>query len=350
MFDFSSVRIQNMVIHKVGNKLRDEGVFVSPNVYDMKDSNVEELLLKYFLSPFKDSALYNFDVDLSNLYLSVSRIFSSHGEFYDESVKILNHLYNKSSHPQIRGGEFYMVHFVDCIINDCRTDAIGIFKTEKKETYLKITQCPNELIVGSEKCINVKKLDKGCIIFNTNCSDGYRVAIVDNAKKSSVDDYWKEDFLQVVNVQDDYFQTENCLAVCQDFVENIYGEIYQADRKEKVVMMNDVIDYFNIRNEFDLDDFAHDVIKEPELIEQFKEHKQNFAINQGIESTDCFTISTSAVKAVKRKFKSLIKLDTEFEIKVKNPNPETGNMQYLERGFDEGKGMNFYKVYFNVEE
>lgn len=353
MFDFSNVTLENLIIHKVGNKLRDEGVFVSPSEYVMKDGNIEELLLKYFLSPFKDKALYKFShesgIDFNEIYNSVSNIFSNRDSFYDESVNILNHLYQVSSHPQIRGGEFYMVHFADCIINDQRTDAVGIFKTEKKGTYLKITKYANEFMVGSEKCIDVKKLDKGCIIFNTNRPDGYRIAIVDTAKKGDEATYWKEDFLKLSNVQDSYFHTENCLNVCKDFIENIYGEVYQADRKDKVVLMNEAIEYFDKHVEFDLDSFVQDVVKDPELIEKFKEHKQNYDINQGINTVEQFSISTPAVKIIKRKLKNLIKLDTDFEIKVKKSSSDDNNMQFIERGFDDGKGMNFYKVYFNAE-
>ena len=355
VFDFASVNLEKLIIHQVGNKLRDEGFFASPSEYEMKDSNVEELLLKYFLSSFKEKDFYKFfhetDLHLNELYMYISNIFINRSSFYEESVNILNHLYNKSSHPQIKGGEFYMVYFTDCIVNEQKTDAIGIFKTEKKETYLKITRYADEFFVGSEKCINVKKLDKGCIIFNQNSEDGYRVAIVDNVKKGNEEAlYWKDEFLQLTNVQDGYFHTETCLTVCQDFVENIYGEIYQADRKDKVVFMNEAVAYFDTHNEFELEDFVQEVVKEPELIEQFKEHKQNYDLNQGLDTTERFNISTPAVKTMKRKFKNLIKLDTEFEIKVKNPSAETGNMQYIERGFDEEKGMSFYKVYFNVEE
>lgn len=354
MFDFASVMLEKLVIHQVGNKLRDEGVRISPTVFEMKDGNVEELLLKYFLSSFKDKDSYKFfhenDIHLNEIYMSVCNIFVDHNKFYDESLKIVNRLYNKSSHPQIRGGEFYMVHFTDCVVNEQKTDAIGIFKTEKKDTYLKVSNYGNEFIVGSEKCINVKKLDKGCIIFNTESADGFRVAVVDNIKKGHEEAlYWKDDFLQVTSVQDNYFHTEKCLMVCQDFVENIYGEIYQADRKDKVVLMNDAVAYFDTHNEFDLEDFVQEVIKEPELIEQFKKHKQNFDINQGLDAVEAFSISTPAVKTMKRKFKNLIKLDTEFEIKVKTSG-DGGNMQYIERGFDEEKGMSFYKVFFNTEE
>lgn len=355
MFDFSNVVLENLIIHKVGNKLRDEGIFVSPTEYEMKDGNIEELLLKYFLSPFKESTIYKFfhkiDIHLNELYMHVSRTFLDRSSFREQSANILKYLYEKSSHPRIKGGEFYMVYFKDCIINEQRTDAIGIFKTERKETYLKITKYADEFFVGSEKCIDVKKLDKGCIIFNIDSEDGYRVAIVDTVKNGYEEAlYWKDDFLQLTNVQDGYFHTKNCLAVCQDFVENIYGMVYQADKKDQVAFMNDAVSYFDRHSEFDLEDFTQDVITEPELIEQFKGYKQNYDLNQGIKTVEQFSISTPAVKNIKRKLKSLIKLDTEFEIKVKNPGAETENMQYIERGFDEEKGMNFYKVFFNAEE
>jgi len=355
MFDFSAVNLENLIIHQVGNKLRDEGIFVSPAVCEMKDGDVEELLLKYFLSSFKDEAFYKFfhetDIDSNELYMYISSIFVNRDSFYSQSINILKHLYEKSSHSQIKGGEFYMVYFTDCIVNGQKADAIGIFKTEKKETYLKITRYANEFVVGSDKGINIKKLDKGCIIFNIDSSDGYRVLTVDAVNKGNNEAlYWKDDFLQLTNVQDGHFHTENCLAVCQDFVENIYGEIHQADRKDKVVFMNEAIAYFDKNSEFNLESFVQEVVKEPELMEQFKEHKQNYDSNQGFNIAESFQISSPAVKSVKRKMKSLIKLDTEFEIKVKNLTSETDNMQYIERGFDEEKGMSFYKVYFNVEE
>jgi len=355
VFDFSTVNLEKLIIHQVGNKLRDEGLFVSPTACEMKDGDVEELLLKYFLSSFKEETLYKFfhetDIHLNELYMYISSIFVDRDSFYTQSVNILKHLYEKSSHPQIKGGEFYMVYFTDCMINEQKADAIGIFKTEKKETYLKITRYADEFLVGSEKGINIKKLDKGCIVFNIHSTDGYRVMTVDVVNKGNNDAlYWKDDFLQLTNVQDGYFHTENYLTVCQDFVENVYGEIYQADRKDKVVFMNEAVAYFDKHSEFNLENFVQEVVKEPELIEQFKEHKQNYDSNQGLSTTENFSISNPAVKTMKRKFKNLIKLDTEFEIKVKHSTSEAGNMQFIERGFDEEKGMSFYKVYFNMEE
>jgi hypothetical protein len=63
-----------------------------------------------------------------------------------------------------------------------------------------------------------------------------------------------------------------------------------------------------------------------------------------------FSISNPAVKSIKRKIKNLIKLDTDIEIKVKAPSAEASETSYIERGYDELKGMHYYKVFFNEEE
>lgn len=355
MFDFSTMSLEQLVIHQVGNKLRDEGVFFSPASYEMKDGNVEELLLKYFLSSFKEKVVYKFfhetDIHFNEVYMYVSSIFVNPETFYEQSLSIVKHLYEKSSHPQIKGGEFYMAYFKDCIVDDQKTDGIGIFKTEKKDTYLKVTKYTNEFMIGSDKGINVKKLDKGCIIFNVRSTDGYRVAIVDTVNKGDNQAlYWKDEFLRLTNVQDEYFHTENCLQVCKDFAETVYGPLYQADKKDQVVFVNEAVAYFDKHNQFHLEDFVQEVVKEPELIEQFKEHKKNYESNQGFVAAEDFGISAPAVKSAKKKFRNRIKLDTEIEIKVKSPTTEPGNMQFIERGFDDERGMHFYKVYFNEEE
>jgi hypothetical protein len=346
--------MEDLVIHRVGNKLRDEGFVVAADTYTITDGNVEELLLKYFLSSFKEKVLFKFfhetDIHLNELYMYASAIFINRETFYEQSVNILKHLYEKSSHPQIKGGEFYVAYFSGCMVNGERVDALGIFKTENKENYLKVTGNRNVMNIDADKGINIKKLDKGTIIFNSQSVDGYRVAVVDNVNKGNNEAlYWKDEFLRLTDVQDEYFHTHNYLDLCQDFAENIYGPICNADKKDKVVFMNEAISYFTSNNEFQLDDFVDNVIRQPELKEQFKEYKQIYDSNQGIEMTEAFSISGQAVKSVKRKFRNLIKLDTDIEIRIKTP-AATSDTAYIERGYDEEKGMHYYKVYFNEEE
>lgn len=358
MFDFSEVKLQQLIIHKVGNKLRDEGYFGASDVlYLLADGNVEELLLKYFLSPFRrEKVAYKFyhekDLKLHPLYGFISAAFIGREQFHRQSINILQYLYEKTVHPQIRGGELYVTYFTGCKINGYTTDAIGIFKTEHKENYLKVSIGEQGFAIDSEKGIDVRKLDKGCIIFNTESPDGYRIAVVDNSSKSQAEAgaYWKDDFLQIADVHDEYFHTKNCLELCQDFAENIYGAVWQADKKDQVLFMNDAIGYFAQNQEFQIDDFAKTIIKEPEIRQQFKEYKECYDVNQGLPSTQKFGISDQAVKVAKRKFRNLIKLDTDIEIKVGQPVEEQAGGKFIERGFDEQKGMSFYKVFFNQEE
>jgi hypothetical protein len=346
--------MKKLVIHRVGNKAREEGYLIAPSECRIYDGNVEELLLRYFLSSFKEKALYKFhhetDIHLNEIYMCASSIFIDPQSFYEQSVNIVKHLYDKSAHPQVKAGEFYVAYFSDCILQDTRVDAIGIFKTENKENYLKITHHGNDFMIDADKGINIKKLDKGCIIFNIDSVEGYRLAVVDNTNKGNSEAlYWKEEFLRVTDLQDEHFQTRNYLNLCQDFVENIYGPVHNADKKDQVLFINDAISYFDSHQEFKLDEFVDHVIEQPELAEQFKEHKRVYDENQGIRHKENFEISAPAVKTMKRKFKNQIKLDTDIEIKLKAV-PEQGEMEFIERGYDEMKGMHFYKVYFNEEE
>jgi len=49
------------------------------------------------------------------------------------------------------------------------------------------------------------------------------------------------------------------------------------------------------------------------------------------------------VKKMESSYKSVLKLDKNFHIYVH------GKREYLEKGYDEDKGMNYYKVYFENE-
>ncbi|VBB05165.1 Hypothetical protein LUCI_0372 [Lucifera butyrica] len=354
MFDLSQADLEQLVIHKVGNKMREEGFIVSPGLCRLADANVEELLLKYFLSSFKDKTVYKFshetDLHLHEVYMYASAIFINKQVFYEQSVNILKHLYEKSSHPQVKGGECYLAYLSGCVVEGQVVDAVGIFKTENKDNYLKVANHGNTFALYAEQGINIKKLDKGCLIFNLESVDGYRIALVDNVNKGNeAAVYWQEEFLHLANVQDEYFHTQHYLDCCHDFATNIYGPLHQADKKDQVVFMNDAVAYFDQNREFTMEGFIQSVVKEPELAAQFREHKEMFDQNQGVPPAESFSISSEAVKTVRRKLKNLIKLDTSIEIRVKTP-AESDNAGYIERGYDAQKGMHFYKVFFNAEE
>ena len=54
------------------------------------------------------------------------------------SGQIAKYLYKVANHPKIKSGELYVVYFKGVQIEGNMLDAIGIFKSENKETYLKV--------------------------------------------------------------------------------------------------------------------------------------------------------------------------------------------------------------------
>src|SRR5690606_28519487 len=109
--DFTAVKLKNLVVHNVGNSLQEEGMKLSKSPLSFKQDIVKELLMKYFLSPFKGEVFYNFfhdaELELNELYNYASRIFADPDSFFLQTINISKHLYEKSNHHNIKGGEFY---------------------------------------------------------------------------------------------------------------------------------------------------------------------------------------------------------------------------------------------------
>jgi hypothetical protein len=344
---FENYKSDQIIIHYIGNRAEDEGVKLSKDKLD-GDDELLNLLSFYFTNSFRSTEFYNLshqtNLKLNEVYAYVSAIFDEPQELFKQSVNIAKHLYEQSAHPKIKAGEFYTVYFKNCEIEDKTVDAVGLFKSENKDTFLKVQRARDNFNVNSEEGININKLDKGCIIFNTEKEKGYLVAIVDNTGKGYEAQYWKDDFLHLSPRNDNYHQTQNLLTLCKHFVtEQLPEEFTDISRADQVEMLNKSLSFFKENDSFNLKDFEKDVIEQPKAIKAFRNFKEQFEEEREINISEEFDISTPAVKRQQRVFKSVIKLDKNFHIYVH------GNNELIERGFDEASGMHFYKVYFNEE-
>ncbi|MBB6610748.1 nucleoid-associated protein [Pontibacter sp. Tf4] len=348
MSDKIQVQLKKVAVHRVGNKAKEEGVVASQELVDLSDEQLRELLLRYFISPFKQEEFFRFthssDLALNELFAYATLIFNEPAKFHTYSVHILNHLYEQSDHPKVKSGELYVAYFSGCILNDEEVDAIGIFKSENKDTFLTFKDSSDDLSIDYHAGVNLKSVDKGCMIYNTEAEDGYRVKMVD--ANSTDAQFWKDDFLHVDELKDTNFSTRTVLNMCKDFSEEVFATT--ESKKAQVEFISRSVDYFSKNETFDLEDFTSSVIDEPESAERFKNYTQNFAEERNLEDIQGFTINKSTVRNMKRKFRNFIKLDTQIEIKFSGYNPEQSE-QYVERGFDEERGMHYYKVYFYNE-
>lgn len=110
MISSIEAKIKACAIHRVGNKLRDEGYVLSENQYDEYDS-VHEFLIEYFFTPFKSGEYYSFyhniDKSMNEVYMCVHKIFSEPNTILQQSINLSKHLYEQSTHPKVKGGEFF---------------------------------------------------------------------------------------------------------------------------------------------------------------------------------------------------------------------------------------------------
>lgn len=349
MLNFKETTLRSLAMHKVGNRARNEGILVSKGLHEWQDEVMTNMLMDYFLTPFKYEEYHQFthssDIDMNEVYTYCRHIFENKLHLYDQSVNIARHLYNQSTHPKIKGGELFICLFANCQLDDEVVDAVGIFKSELKDAYLKPETNKEELNLNYQKGINIKKLDKGCIIFNTLGDYGYRVLSVDKLAKTHAEaQYWKTDFLNITRVHDNIYNTESYLSMCQNFVEDVYAE-EGANKKDQILLLTKSLNFFTEHESFDPAEFEEQVLEASGQSENFQDYKADYETENGFASSDGFQISKQAVKTMKRKFKKIIELDTGMDIKIKSETSE----QYIERDFDPDRQMYFYKVFFNEE-
>jgi hypothetical protein len=340
--------LAQLTIHKVGNMSQEEPLICSQAPLQLEDEMIGQLLLTYFIQPFAKSAEYfrffhEADIQLNEVFQYCRRIFENKESFQEQSVNIAKHLYKHSTHPKIKGGELYIAYFSKCQVDGEDVEAIGIFKSESRDTYLKVFLSDDNYQVNYEDGINISKLDKGCLVFNVEEENGYQVSIVDSISKQNEAIYWKDAFLQVQRREDSYHQTETAVNMCKQFINNKLPTEYEMNRVDQVDLLNKSAAYFKEKEQFQLDDFANEVLGNPDAIASFKEYKESYQQEFQQPLPDSFDISASAVKKQQKVFKSVLKLDRNFHVYIH------GDRELVERGYDEATNMNYYKLLFENE-
>ena len=133
MLNLKEAKLKALAIHRIGNRVREEGYIANKELFALSDLN-RPLLQDFFLKPFRNEAFFSFthssDLNLNEVYTFAKTTFEAigTGALLEESVKILQHLYEVSVHPQIRGGEVYVAYFSDCMVGDMEVDALGFLK------------------------------------------------------------------------------------------------------------------------------------------------------------------------------------------------------------------------------
>lgn len=350
MFDFKTSVLNALAIHYVGNKARGEDFVPSQGLVGLGDEQIASLLSHYFLSSFKSELFYSFthesDLTMNEVFNYTAQIFEDPSTLFLNSKNIAQHLYQQSSHPKIKDGELYIAYLEDIVVEGELVTALGIFKSENKDTFLKVYPQQDAYTVERHDGININKLDKGCLIFNTEKEQGFKVSIVDATNRNNESQFWKDDFLRLKTRANDFYQTSSALDMCKQFVEQVFNEEQEVEKADQIEVLNKSMDYFKKKESFDKEEFQEEVLQHPEVIDAFDDFQAEYEEVHETAIPEQFDINQNAAKSQQLQFskRSHIKLDTGFDIYVK------GKREYLVKDFDEVRNMHCYKIYFNEEE
>lgn len=347
MINRLEANLHSVCIHQVGNAAEDEGIKLSNSILAPEEDVLNELLLQYFFDNFKDPEFFHFtftsdEVELNPVFNFAGNIFDDPSSLLEQSVKITRHLYEKSGHPNIKSGDLVVAYIENVLIDDELLNAVAIFKSESKDAFLKLETDGSNYEIDFENGINVEKLDKACLIFDTERNQGFKLSIIDKSNRNKDALYWREEFLNVKSRQDDYHATTQYISLTKSYVKERLKHEDNTSKIDEADIMHRSKEYLQNVETFDRSDFEDQVFKNEQLKASFQEFSDDFEAERQVRLPDTFEISAHAVKKKSQSFRSVIKLDKNFHVYVH------GDRSKIERGEDAERGK-FYKIFYDKE-
>lgn len=346
MIDLTYARPVALAVHQVGNKIRQEDLVMSPNLHPVDDDS--QLIEDFLLSPMRGEKWYKFKDDPhgNEVYEMAKEVLQARTPevLLKYSQYIAEVLYSRSTHPHIAAGELYVCLFREAVADHQECYALGIFKAEKKDLFVKTDKEEDHMRIDFQHGLPLNGLHKGCLIFDLFADDGYNVLIYD--RNSSDAAFWRDDFLKLERVEDAIHTTQQTMEFAAQFGDEVVDRDF-GGTLGKQRYFSDCLDYFTHNKEFDPEEFLDDVPRGPEMRDAMAEFFGVVGEEVGFE-LETFAISKQAVKEMSKRFKPVIKLDTQVTLTMHKKHADFA-LDHIEQGYDEERGQHFYKVYYNEE-
>jgi hypothetical protein len=344
--NFSNSYIESISVHLIGNKLNQQEIILSEKPLNIN----QELLMRlreYFLGRFssvfeKYRFFHQSSLKYNEVYNYSKETFSDNSTFHETSINIAKHLYEQSIHPRVKSGELCVCLIKNYIVDNKTFDAIGIFKSENKNGFFEVDNLNRQFNIEYKEGIDINKVDKGCLILNTELKEGFQVFIIDNQNRGEEAQYWRDNFLGLNQISNEFHQTNQFLGIAKNFVTKQLDEEFEVTKADKIDLLNRSVEYFKTHETFDKKEFEEEVFQDSGIIKSFHNFDNTYRQENEIDITDSFDISPQAVKKQARVFKSVLKLDKNFDIYIH------GNRGLIEQGVDID-GRKYYKIYYELE-
>lgn len=193
--DVSSATIDAVAVHRIGNKLREEGYLLSSKEIELSEK-LKELFLRHYLRPIANAGErcvfdHPSDIALNEVRHFATAISTSKMSFIEGTKSLAKHLYDASAHPNIGGGELIVIRFNGIRLSDLVTDALGLFRIEAKDDFLDVRENSGDLELIDRQGISISTIQKGALVIPKTD----QVLAIDTLGQKTK--YWKEKFLQV---------------------------------------------------------------------------------------------------------------------------------------------------------
>ena len=348
--NFDIARITGLVLAKVGNPSRNEELQTSKQIFSLSDDD-QALLTPFFLRPFRILPGQRFhhhsSLEKNEINTCASAIFEKEDSLLEKGQEIAQRLFSKSNHPNIKSGDLCISLLEDVEIDGENKRALCILKSESVAPFLSILPRDGDLQLSTEHGINPEKIDKGCLIIDHFPNKGFYVLTYDRGGNESR--FWVRDFLGVQPISDSGLLSKKVAEMAvQAVTATTEKPSDDAPPWEVNEAAKDALSYFDGKKEFSLQEFEEQALRTPEAKAKFAEERKRLEEEEGVELKETFDLSRPHVNKAKKLMKSIMKLDTGIELRLK-PKVVTNPEKVLEQGFDEDKGMKFIKVYYTEE-
>ncbi len=350
MFELANAKISRLSIHFLDHEAEEPKLHLTEDCVSLTDEKNSDLIRNYTLSPFKNYVDYrcfipvNGDLGHNPIYTMADQLFNDAETFHETSQRIGKQLFQSATHHAIKSGDLLVTWITDVMYEDEVIDAIGIFKSENKDDFMQLLYEEDRCTISANQGININKVDKGCIIFNTAASQGYVVASLDRTSKNMDTQYWHDTFLKLTLLDDAFHQTQQYLNMAQTYVSHQLAEDFKMNKGDQVGILHEAGQFFKKNESYNQDQFETEVLGgNPEVITSFQNYKKDYARELEVEMPEQFAISNLAVKRSAKDFKSVLKLDKNFHVYIH------GDRQMIEHGI-EPDGRKYYKLFYDQEQ
>lgn len=312
------------------------------NHKEMDMEKLNHIFLKdFFVKPFnREKVQYSFvhsiDLKYNIVYNTVIDIFKG-GDFIENSISIFKYLDSVSTLPTIKDGDIFIVKIEDVLDDDTYCEAVGIFKIETKNEFIETTvDSSGNMNISVKTGYTSQKIDKAClIVFTEDMPVGF---IIDKSKDSK---FWRQDFLGMEIKATPYSLSKNLVGLMENFVKDKLAKNSAISKSEQVKIVNNYTELISKSESLSIEVLQTKVFQDKSVLNMFEEYRKIYEERENVNLEACLEVDRTALN-IPRKLRK-IKLDDTVELYLM----KTGD--FIERGFDENIGRNYYKIYFSKE-